>query len=137
MKQALCQRRAFASVFVLVAMVAAVLIATASLMHVASQSRFSANGPSGPQMDLLFEAALDLAKSRLASQASYEGESWELDPTDNGLRQAAKIVIEVKPNEDAKLRDVKIDIDYGDDSVAVRRDQKTWTISLPQSEQNE
>ncbi|MBA2114577.1 hypothetical protein [Bremerella alba] len=136
MKPRSCKPSGFVSVFVLVAMVAAVLIATASLMRVASHSRHSATDLSRPQMDLLFEAAIELAKSRLAAQPEYDGESWQLVKADSGLRQAAKAIIKVEPDGDPKLRKLEIIVELGDDSVAMLRDQRTWTISLPASEIN-
>lgn len=127
----------FVSVFVLVAMVAAVLIATASLMRVTSQSRHSASDLSRSQMDLLFEAAVDLTKSRLATKPQYDGETWQLEKADSGLRQAAKVIIKIEPNVDPKLRNVEIVVELGDNSVAMLRDRRTLTISLPKSEQIE
>lgn len=128
--------RGFISVFVLVAMVAAVLIATASLMRVASQTRQSADVFSRPQVDLLFESAMDLTKSRLADRSQFDGESWQLNKADSGLRQAAKVIIKVESNADPKLRDVEIVVELGDDPKSAIRDRRTWTISLPESEQN-
>lgn len=135
-QQRSCRPRGFVSVFVLVAMVGAVLIATASLVRVTSQSRHSARSASQPQVDLLFESAVDLAKSRLATQPQYDGETWQLNKADSGLRQAAKVVIEIKSNSDPNLRNVEIVVELGDEPAATIRDRRTWTISLPASEQN-
>ncbi|PQO35762.1 hypothetical protein C5Y96_08910 [Blastopirellula marina] len=128
--------KGFISVFVLVAMVGAVLIAMASLMRVASQSRQTANSVSQPQVDLLFEAALDLAKSRLAAQPQYDGETWQLDKADSRLRQPANVVINVEANTDPKLRDLEVIVNLGEDPSATIRDRRTWTISLPATEQS-
>ncbi|WDI44949.1 hypothetical protein [Bremerella sp. P1] len=135
-QQRSCRPRGFVSVFVLVAMVGAVLIATASLVRVTSQSRHSARNASQPQVDLLFESAVDLAKSRLESQPQYDGETWQLNKADSGLRQSAKVVIEIESNTDPNLRNVEIVVELGDEPAATIRDRRTWTISLPASEQN-
>lgn len=126
----------FISVFVLVAMVAAVLIAMASLMRVTAQSRYTANSASQPQVDLLFEAAADLARSRLAAQPEYDGETWQVDKTENRLRQPASVVIKIESNTDPKVRNVEVIVELGDDSTATIRDRRTWTISLPTPEQS-
>ena len=126
----------YVSVFVLVAMVGAVLIATASLMRVSTQSRHSIGQLSQSQTDLLFEAAIDLAKSRLASQPDYEGESWQLKKADSGLRQAAKIEVRVESNTDPEARNLEVTIEIGDELNAMFRDRRTWNISLPASEQS-
>lgn len=128
--------KGFMSVFVLVAMVAAVLIASASLMRVTSQSRQTDRNVNRPQVDLLFEAAVDLAKSRLATQQEYSGETWQLDKADSGMRQSASVVINIESNTDPKLRDVEVIVELGEDPAATIRDRRTWTISLPASEQN-
>lgn len=128
--------KGFMSVFVLVAMVAAVLIASASLMRVTSQSRQTDRNMNRPQVDLLFEAAVDLAKSRLATQQEYSGETWQLDKADSGMRQSASVVINIESNTDPKLRDVEVIVELGEDPAATIRDRRTWTISLPASEQN-
>ena len=135
-KQRLRKSRGFVSVFVLVAMVGAVLIAMASLMRVTSHTRHAANDLSQPQVDLLVESAVDLAKVRLASQPQYDGETWQLDKTESGLRHAAKVTIQVEPNTDPQLRDMEVLVEFGDDSVAMLRDRRTLTISLPMSEQD-
>ncbi|MEW4563450.1 hypothetical protein AB1K70_13040 [Bremerella sp. JC770] len=124
----------FVSVFVLVAMVGAVLIATASLMRVTSQSRASVHGLSPAQVDLLFEAARDLASARLAEQPQYEGETWQLEKPDSGLRQAAQVIINIESNTDPNLRNVEVTVECGDNPVTMVRDRRTWTISLPTSE---
>lgn len=131
-----CKPRGFVSVFVLVAMVGAVLIATASLMRVASQSRQASGNSRHIQVDLLIEAAYDLVKSRLAVQPEYDGETWQLDEADSGLRQAATVTIEIETNADPKLRNVEIIVELGGESTAKIRDRKTWTIPLPLSEQS-
>ncbi|MFN3149583.1 hypothetical protein [Bremerella sp.] len=87
-------------------------------------------------MDLLIEAAYDLAKSRLAVQPEYDGETWQLDEADSGLRQAATVTIEIESNADPKLRNVEIIVELGGESTSKIRDRKTWTISLPLSEQS-
>lgn len=132
----LAKPKGYISVFVLVAMVGAVLIATASLMRVSAQSRHSLGQLSQSQTDLLFEAAVDLATSRLESQPDYEGESWQLEKADSGLRQLAKIEVKVEQNPDPKLRDVTVIVEFGDDLNTIIRDRRTWTISLPASEQS-
>lgn len=131
-----CKSRGFVSVFVLVAMVGAVLIATASLMRVASQSRQASGNSSQLQVDLLVEAAHDLAQARLAVQPKYNGETWQLGEADSGLRQPAKVVIEIESNVDPQLRNVEVIIELGDDPATMIRDRKTWTISLPKPEQS-
>jgi len=127
-------RRGFVSVFVLVAMVGAVLIATASLMRVTSQSRASVDGLSPTQVDLLFESARDLANTKLAEQPQYKGESWQFEKPASGLRQAAQIIIKIESNADPNLRNVEVTVEFGDNPATKTRDRKTWTISLPASE---
>ncbi|QDU77862.1 hypothetical protein Pan97_49410 [Bremerella volcania] len=135
-QQQSCKPRGFVSVFVLVAMVGAVLIATASLMQVTAQSRHASNGVSQQQVDLLFEAAIELAKSRLASQPKYDGESWQIEKKDSGLRKAAQVIVKIESNTDPNFRNVEVVVELGDDPAATIRDRRTWTISLPMSEQS-
>ncbi len=130
------QPKGFISVFVLVAMVGAVLIAAASLMKVSAQSRYSMGQLSPSQVDLLMEAGLELAKSRLASQPGYEGESWQIETGESGLRQTAKVEVKVNSDTDPNVRSLEVIVEFGDDPDVVIRDRRTWTISLPTSEQN-
>lgn len=128
-------RRGFVGVIVLVAMAAAVLIATVSLQRTTQQSRMR-QSQATPQTALLIESAVSLANAQLQSDPAYQGETWNISGESGVLDRPAEIVIAVRPHEDEQLRNVEIQVKLGDKLPRVSRESLKLTLPLPQAEQD-
>ncbi|RCS40513.1 hypothetical protein DTL42_24375 [Bremerella cremea] len=121
---------------VIVTMAAAVLIATLSLQRVTRQSQARRNQVK-PQMALLLESAVGLAKVRLQANADYQGETWKIPAESGSLDLPAEIVIAVRPHDEQHdLKNIDIQVQLGDQTPRISRESLQLTLSLPSSEQN-
>ncbi|MEW4454742.1 hypothetical protein AB1L30_18905 [Bremerella sp. JC817] len=128
-------RRGFVTVIVLVAMVAAVLIATASLSRVTTQTSSQRRNIDQSQVDLLAEAGISLAQVRLAQDAAYSGETWNLAAGAQGMKYPATVTIKTSESDQPSQRKVEVDVQLGDNPARTIRAKRTINLSLPESEQ--
>lgn len=130
-----CHRHGFVGVIVLVAMAAAVLIATVSLQRTTQQSQMR-QSQATPQTALLIESAVSLANAQLQSDPAYQGETWNISGESGVLDRPAEIVIAVRPHDYEQLRNVEIQVKLGDKLPRVSRESLKLTLPLPQAEQD-
>jgi Tfp pilus assembly protein PilV len=87
------------------------------------------------QADWLAESAVQRAVARLAAEADYHGETWNITAQDLGGRDGAAIAIRVddvpgKPDR----RTVRVEADYPDDpSLRARQVRETVVAVKPES----
>lgn len=129
-------RHGFVGILVLVTMAAAVLIATFSLQRTTQQSQARRNQVN-PQIALLLESAVDLAKVRLQADTDYQGETWSVPAESGSLDLPAEIVISIRPHEQNDLKNIEIQVQLGDKPPRIARESLQLTLSLPMSEPNQ
>lgn len=129
------RRRGLITLLVLVAMVAATLVALASLQRVAHQSRQNRWQGDRTQAVLLAESGAALAQVKLEAISDYMGETWSVpaDQTSNG--EPAQVVIEVSA-ESEQRRQIRVEVTLGKAPPRQAREALELTISLPSSENN-
>ncbi len=84
------------------------------------------------QAQWLAESGLERAAARLAADAEYSGETWNIPAKDLGGNEAAAVKIEVKPAPgEAKGRLVKVEADFPDDPLDRVQCSREMILELP------
>ncbi|SIO07845.1 hypothetical protein SAMN05444166_2338 [Singulisphaera sp. GP187] len=125
-------RRGSITVFVLVCLVAITMICGVLLrIGLAERQRIRAE-ERRLQADWLVESGLERAVARLAeSKGEYQGETWEVSPTDLGGRDSGRVTIAVEaPKEESGQRRVRVQADYPHDATARVRLRKALTVVI-------
>jgi hypothetical protein len=83
------------------------------------------------QADWLAESGLERAAARLADDADYRGETWEIPPEALGGARGAVVRIDVEPVADRpSQRRVEVRADYPRDAEFVARRSKQITMGI-------
>jgi type II secretory pathway component PulK len=79
----------------------------------------------------LTEAGIERAVSRIQSDATYEGEVWEVAPADLGGHDGSRVAIRVLPSKDAaELREIRVEATFPGESKRCARQSKQILASV-------
>ena len=80
----------------------------------------------------LAESGVERAAAKLAADAAYAGETWNIPAAELGGQEAGVVRIEVKPAAgEEKRRTAKVEADFPDDPVHYARQQKEIIVDMP------
>jgi type II secretory pathway pseudopilin PulG len=83
------------------------------------------------QAELLALSGLERAAAQLATNADYQGETWNLEPAAFGGPSGGKVEIQVtRPSDDAGSRRVRVVADFPAEGTAQARRSKEITMVL-------
>lgn len=129
------RRRGLITLVVLVTLVAATLIALASLQRVAQQSRQNQWQGYRTQAALLAESGVELAQTKLSSDPRYTGETWQLPADSTWLNEPGEVTIEVAAESDERRR-IRVQVILGETAPRQARETLELSISLSDPEQD-
>ena len=126
------KRRGLASVAVLIALLIVGIICAALLKVGLARRDQVKMAERASQAGWLADSGLDRAASRLAQEAGYAGETWEVPAEDLGGRGAGSVAIGVEPVEGRpEKRKVRVVADYPSGSPSRARRTKVSIVDVP------
>lgn len=130
------QRRGAVLIMALVCLVLAVMIGGALLRWVVLEHKLLATRADQSQARWLAEAAIERAAVRLASDAEYPGEIWEIAAGELPSGQAGRAELRIDAIEDqARQRSITVVAEYPLDAGTPARVRKQITYQLPQEDE--
>jgi hypothetical protein len=125
------KRRAMVMIIVLVCLaVAGMLLLVGIKLAMASHNAMRAAGWA-EQARWLAESGVDRAAAKLASDANYSGETWNISAKELGGEDAASVKIEVKQiPQQSNSRMIKVEADFPDDPLDRARCGKEIILEL-------
>ncbi len=124
-----CRRRGAAIVVVLAGLAAATVMFVAATKLMLVQQKTIELRSRQVQAGWLAESGVQRAAARLAADANYRGETWQISPADLNGRDGGTVAIRVTPLPDKPdRRAVHIDADYPADPQDRARETRDITI---------
>lgn len=120
------------AVLVLVAMVTAVLVAMAALHRTGRQYELNKIHAYENQAAAIAESALDLARTRLAADPDYSGETWQIAADQIPLDEPAQVTIAVTQADSPNRRQIDIQVTLGREPPRQVSQQLRTQLSEPQ-----
>lgn len=116
----------------LIAALGGTLLRWAALEHKLLRSQEQAS-----QARWLAEAGLERAAARLARDAGYTGETWEIAPADLPSAEAARVRLSVTPvaGQDER-RSIEVDVEYPLEAGGATRVHKEVVVQAPSEKQS-
>jgi len=121
--------------FMIVAMVCLVLASAllGTLLKMASLGRSQTKiEAAGLQAEWLAESAIERAAAKLADQADYRGETWNVPAGEFGGHYGGRVVIEIAPAESGR-KAIRVTAQYPADRTPSARQSKRIVVSHPRS----
>ncbi len=112
---------------ILIGLLIVSLIAAAMVQTVLLQRRTARQAEQQLQAGWLADSGLLRARQRLATNADYTGETWELSPGEAQAGIAATVVITVEPADDA--RRIMVDATYPSQAVRRTREHRELLVT--------
>lgn len=123
-------RRGAVLVAVMICLLLISLLTASLVANVAAQRRQLRQEEQNLQAEWLAESALELAAARLAGEAAYAGETWNVAAEDLGGAQAATVTIRVGRGIRPRDCTVTAQVEYPAGSRTAVRRTKHLTVTL-------
>lgn len=129
-----CVRRGAVLVALLICLLIVLMISAATVRVLVMQSRVAHDEAGHVQAAWLAESALDRAIVRLAKDANYDGETWEVAVDDGADSRRGVAVISIKAvEEQPNQKTISVEARWPDDPIYRMMEQRELIINLTDS----
>lgn len=126
-------RRGAILVALLICLLIVLMISAASVRVLVLQHRVARDEPQQLQAAWLADSAVDRALARLAKDAGYEGETWEVALDDDAVTKGIAVIVVKAVEADPKQRTISVEARWPDEPVFRVMEQREHTVDLTDS----